>query len=149
MIRCTEKGKAFDWNSDCQKAFDQLKSIITSDQVLLLPDFDKPFRIDTDASLTGVGAVLSQEKDGSWRPVAFFSKHLTKRQQNYSTSERELLSIVLAIEHFKQFIYGRPVTVYTDHQPLKYLLTVDEPAQRLARWLDQLRMFDLTIEYRK
>jgi hypothetical protein len=150
LIRCTEKGKAFEWNSDCQKAFDQLKSIITSDQVLLLPDFDKPFRIDTDASLTGVGAVLSQEKeDGSWRPVAFFSKHLTKRQQNYSTSERELLSIVLAIEHFKQFIYGRPVTVYTDHQTLKYLLTVDEPAQRLARWLDQLRMFDLTIEYRK
>jgi hypothetical protein len=142
------KGKAFEWDLDCQMAFDNLKRIITSEQVLLLPDFDSPFRIESDASNYGVGAVLSQEVKNDWRPVAYFSKHLSKQQQNYSTSEKELLAIVLSLEYFKQFVYGRPITILTDHQPLKYLLTVEEPAQRLARWLEKLKMFDCTIEYR-
>ena len=60
-----------------------------------------------------------------------------------------VLAIVLSLEYFKQFVYGRPITILTDHQPLKYLLTVEEPAQRLARWLEKLKMFDCTIEYRK
>ena len=109
---------------------------------------DKEFCVEAHASNFGVGAVLSQEYDKIWQPVAYFSKHLSKQQQNYSTSEKELLAIVLSLEYFKQFVYGRPITILTDHQPLKYLLTVEEPAQRLARWLEKLKMFDCTIEYR-
>ena len=154
LIQCTEgsndKQYKFTWTVECQAAFDKLRSIITSDKILLLPDFEQPFRIETDASNYGVGAVLSQQcPEKHWKPVAFFSKHLNKAQRNYSASEKELLAIVLGTEHFKQFVYGRPFQVITDHQPLKYLLTTEDPAPRLARWFEKLKMYDCTIEYRK
>jgi hypothetical protein len=84
-----------------------------------------------------------------WKPVAFFSKHLSETQQKYSTSERELLAIVLSCEHFRKLLYGVKFHVYTDHQPLKALLTANELSQRLARWLSRLEMFDMEIHYRE
>jgi hypothetical protein len=80
--------------------------------------------------------------------VSYFSKRLSKPQQNYSTSERELLAIVLAVEHFKQFLYGKRFKIITDHQPLRTLLTSDNMSARLARWLSRLQLFDFEIEYR-
>ena len=115
----------------------------------MLPHFDKPFQVETDACNYGVGAVLSQEKEKSWRPVAYFSKHLAKVERNYSTTEKELYAIVLSVEHFKQFLYGVEFTVITDHQPLKYLWSIKEPAVRLIRWLLRLNMFRFKIYYRK
>ena len=88
-------------------------------------------------------------KNDTWRPVSYFSKKLTPREQNYSTTERELYAIVLAIEHFRQFLYGIEFDVITDHQPLKYMFTVENPANRLARWLDRLKNYNFNIEYRK
>ena len=87
------------------------------------------FVIECDASKYGIGGVLSQKTGKNFQPVAFFSKHLSKTEKNYSTSERELLAIVLSVEHFNQFVYGREFKIITDHEPLKYLATVDAPAQ--------------------
>ncbi|CAF1082173.1 unnamed protein product, partial [Brachionus calyciflorus] len=70
---------------------------------------NQPFRLDTDACNSGIGAVLSQEQNGESRPVAYFIKGLNKAQKNYSTSEKELLAIVLTIEHFHLYLYGRPL----------------------------------------
>jgi hypothetical protein len=97
LIRCTMKCKTLIWDSNCQKAFDILREYLVSDRILRLPDFDKQFRVDTDASNYGVGGVISQIDGTNWRPVAYFSRHLSRREQNYSTTERELLAVVLSV----------------------------------------------------
>jgi len=148
LIRCTEKGKKFEWTNECQLAFNEIRDLVCSDRVLVLPDFDKDFRLEADASNYGVGAVISQLHVKSWRPVAYFSKHLSKRERSYSTSEKELLAIILAMEHFKQFLYGKEFEVFTDHEPLKYYLTADELSPRLERWMSRLKLFEFRITYR-
>lgn len=82
---------------------------------------NKPFFLDTDASDIGAGAVLEQEKDGTRRPIGFFSRHWSPAQRNYSTLERELCAIVLAMEHFHYLVLGHDVTVFSDHQPLSWV----------------------------
>ncbi len=82
------------------------------------------------ASKTGVGAVQLHEIDSNHKPVEYFSKHLNKTQQRYSTSERELSAVELAIKHFKFYFLGKHFTMYSDHQPLKWIFTTPEPAAR-------------------
>ena len=114
-----------------------------------MPCFDKEFILETDACDYGIGAVLSQEQDGQARPIEYFSKHLNKAQRNYSASEKELYAIFAAIEHFKQYLFGREFTVVSDNQPLKWLLTAAQPASRLARWLIHLQNYLFKIVYRE
>ena len=104
--------------------------------------------IECDASKYGLGGVLSQKTGRHFRPIAYYSKHLSKTEKNYSTSERELLAIVLSVEHFKQYVYGREFKIITDHEPLKFLATADAPAPRLARLQKRLNIYNQTIEYR-
>lgn len=150
LIHLTHKEVPFDWTPECKDAFERLKTILLSEgNVLILPNFEKPFRVECDASKFGVGGVLSQEtEDGRWRPVSYFSKHLNKTESGYSASEREMLAIVLSVERFKQYLYGRSFTVLTDHQPLKYMLTAEVPQLRLARMVNRLSSFVYDIVYR-
>lgn len=78
--------------------------------------------------------LLSQLHEEALKPIAYWSKHLSKAQRNYSASEREMLAVVLAIEHFRQYLYGRQFRVISDHQPLKSLMTASDPHPQLARW---------------
>jgi hypothetical protein len=149
LINLTKKNIDFIWDEACQSAFDQLKQILMSDQMLALPNYNKIFRLETDASGYGVGAVLSQQIDKQWKPIAYFSKHLSATERNYSTSERELLAIVLAIEKFKQYLYGREFIIKTDHKPLQFLLTTDVPSARLARLQQRIKWYDFKIEYKE
>ncbi len=140
------------WNEECALAFDRLRRHLTdTESVLLLPEFEKPFKLETDASNFGIGGILSQnpKNDSVWQPNGYYAKHLSKAERNYSASERELLAVVKSIEHFKQFLYGQRFTVVTDHQPLQWLMTVKNPAARLARWITRLEQYDFKIEYRK
>ena len=114
-----------------------------------LPVFDREFQVETDACDYGCGGVLTQQHEGNWHPVAYFSKSLTVREQKYATAEKELYAVVLSCEHFRQFLYGTSFKVLCDHKPLQYLLANKNPAERLARWTIRLNMFDCTIEYRK
>lgn len=148
VIRLTEKNTKFNWSIECEQAFNILKNALISDQILILPNFEDEFVLDTDACGYGVGGVLSQKRNGHLRPIAYFSKHLSKVERRYSTSERELLAIVLAVEYFKQYIYGRHFIVRTDHEPLKYLLTCDTPSVRLGRLHNKLKTYDFEIMYR-
>ncbi|CAM4610736.1 unnamed protein product, partial [Caretta caretta] len=92
---------AVQWTEECQKAFNQLKATLMSDPVLRAPDFDKPFRVTTDASKRGVGAVLMQEgPDQEFHPVVFLSKKLSERESNWSVSEKECYAIVYALENY-------------------------------------------------
>jgi hypothetical protein len=149
LIKLTEKDSPFIWSEECETAFQKLKSYLsTENKVLALPDFEKQFRIEADASKIGLGAVISQKNGRHWQPVSYFSKILTKTERNYSTSEREMLAIVLAVEHFKEYIYGREFIILTDHEPLKFMSSTDAPAPRLARLQKRLNIYDFTIQYR-
>jgi hypothetical protein len=148
LIKLTEKKAIFNWTENCEQSFQTLKNFLVSENVLALPDFSKEFVVEADASQIGVGAVLSQKIDRHYRPIAYFSKHLNKTEQNYSTSERELLAIVLAVEHFKEYLYGREFKILSDHEPLKFLATTDAPHPRLARLQKRLSVYTHSIEYR-
>ena len=105
--------------------------------VLQLPYFLKPYRLDTDACNYGVGAALEQPTSldsKECKPVAYYSKHLSETQQRYSTTERELLAVVLACEHFRQMLYGVQFQVVTDHQPLNSILTSSNLSPSISRW---------------
>ncbi|CAF0837327.1 unnamed protein product [Brachionus calyciflorus] len=128
--------------------FEKLKETLTSDLVLALPNFDEQFILSTDASEHGYGAVLEQLIDGQLRPIAFFSRNFTPTQKKYSTSEKELLALVMAVEYFHQFLYGRKFKVKTDHLPLTWLPTKKNVQARLERWFLRLDLYDLEIEYK-
>ena len=140
--------KELNWDEACEIAYTTLRNYLTRDKILMLPDLKKKFVLETDVSNTGVGAVLSQEKDGVLRPIAYYSKPLNKAQRNYSTTEKELLAIVLAIEHFHQYLYGQLFDVVTDHQPLSWLMSCKTPNSRLARWLIRINNYNFRIVYR-
>ena len=106
LYALTQKNAPFIWSPSCQQAFDKLKQLLTTAPILAFPNFSKPFLLETDASGTGLGAVLSQEQeDGSIRPLAFASRTLQKQERNYGISEREALAVVWAVKHFRPYLY--------------------------------------------
>ncbi len=113
--------------------------------MFILPDFNQQFQVEADACNIGLGGVSSQLLKNFFRPVSYFNKRLSKPQHKYLTSERELLAIVFAVEHFDFYMRFK---VITDHQPLRTLLTSDNMSARLARWLSRLQLFEFEIEYR-
>ncbi len=108
------KKKPWRWDSIDQQAFDDVKAAIAKETVLAYPDFSKPFGIYTDTSSTQLGAVITQDN----RPIAFFSRKLSKMQQKYSVAEIELLAIVETLKEFKGMLWGQGINVYTDHKNL-------------------------------
>ena len=102
-----------------------LKEKISSAPVLVFPDFDKPFLLETDASKEGLEVVLSQKQDdGRCHPVVFGSRTLMPSKQNYHSSKPEFLALKWSVtEHFKEYLAYTPFTVHTDNNPLTYMLT--------------------------
>jgi hypothetical protein len=108
------KKKPWRWDLLHQQAFDNVKVDIAKETILAYPDFLKPFEIYTDASSTQLGAVITQDN----RPIAFFSRKLSKMQQKYSVMEIELLAIVETLKEFKRMLWGQDIKVYTDQKNL-------------------------------
>ena len=148
LVRLTRKDVKFDWNSQCQTAFETLKSALASDLVLAFPDFSKEFILQTDASLEGIGMVLSQVTDGKERPLAFAGRDLTPAERNYSATERECLAVVEGIKKFEPYLHSNPFTVITDHAALKWLMNIKDPKSRLAKWALTLQAYDMKIVHR-
>jgi hypothetical protein len=97
-----------------QQAFNNVKAAIAKETVLAYPDFSKPFEIYMDTSSTQLGAVITQDN----RPIAFFSRKLSKTQQKYSVTEIKLLVIVETLKEFKGMLWGQNIMIYTDHKNL-------------------------------
>ena len=112
--------------------------------MLAFPDFEKEFILDTDASLTGIGPVLSQIEDGKERVFAYANRTLSKAERRYDVRRREMLAVV----HFRYYLLGKRFTLRTDHEPLKWLFNVREPAGQLARWLECLAAYSFPIVHR-
>lgn len=137
------------WNSELNTAFETLRSALTSDSILLAPDFNKTFTLTTDASYNGVGAVLSQpDAENFHKPIAFYSKKLSKSEKNYSVTEIELLALVEAVEHFKLYLLGAPFVVITDHKALLALDRLITANKRLTRWSLILANYNFTVTYK-
>lgn len=140
----------FQWTQETDLAFLKLKSKLVEAPVLACPDFRYSFEVHTDASSFGVGAMLSQTIDGKEHPIAYMSRSLSKPERNYSTTEREALAVLIALEHWRCYVEnGQKVTVYTDHSALKWFLSLNNPTGRLARWGVRLSAFNFDIKHRK
>lgn len=142
------KKKKLVWTEEAEAAWISLKTLLTSTPVMTCPDYTKPFVIQCDASSTGVGAVLCQKVADVDQPVAYLSRKLNDTEAKYSASERELLSVVFAIEKFRPYIDGTRFTVVTDHSALLWLHKMKDPHGRLARWAMKLQQFDFDIIHR-
>ncbi|GFX83965.1 retrovirus-related Pol polyprotein from transposon 297 [Trichonephila clavipes] len=134
---------------ECEDSFLQLKEALTSSPILIYPQPDKPFILDTDASNESVGAVLSQEIDGQERVVAYWSKCLSKPERNYCVTRKELLAIVKAIEHFHHYLYGQKFLLRTDHASLTWLMNFRNTEGQVARWIQRLNEYYFDIRHRK
>ena len=135
------------WTDECQCALDMLKTSLSTDPVLILPDLLFPFILRTDASSYAVGACLMQERDGELRPVAYAGRKLLPRERNYAVVEREALAVVWAVQKFSRYLYGTHFTLQTDHRPLASLRANPSPSARLTRWSLILQNFNFDIQY--
>ncbi len=116
LSKLTQKGIAFIWSADCEKAFRKLINRLLNPPVLRFPDFKKRFRLSTDASNVGIGAVLFQtDEDGNEHVIAYASRGLTSAERNYNTTEKELLAIIWAIDRFRPYLYGVEFDLITNH----------------------------------
>eukprot|EP00731_Ephydatia_muelleri_P004975 Em0002g1151a len=144
----TEKGREWVWSKECNDAFFDLKKRLVSSPILTLPDFSLPFVLDTDANGDGLGAVLAQNVDGVERVVAYASRALSRTENKYCATRREMLALVWAARHFRPYLYGRKFTLRTDHHCLQWLHNFKEPEGQVARWLEVLSEYDYTVIHR-
>jgi len=138
------------WTQECEVAFTKVKQALCSSPVLTLPDYEKGFIIQVDASERGLGAVLSQKDANDVEcPIAYASRKLIQREQHLSTTEKECLGIVWAVDYFKPYITGRKFLIQVDHNPLVWLQRMKDNNQKLLRWSLKLQEYDFDIEYKR
>ena len=120
-----KKKAAVNWTDNCQRAFEKLKDLCTDSPILACTNYKKPFQLQTDASDLGLGAVSYQKSDDCWqRVIAYASQGLSHTEQNYPTHKLEFLVLKWAVtDRFHKYLYGEQFDVYTDNNPLTYILT--------------------------
>jgi hypothetical protein len=119
---------------------------LTSSPILTYPIPGKTFILDTDASQTAIGAVLSQEFDGNEQVIAYMSKALNKAEQSYCVTRKELLAVVFSFKHFHSYLYGQHVLLRTDNSAVSWMRNLK--TGQTARWLQELGTYDLTVVHR-
>lgn len=132
--------KGFRWDESCKKAFMKIKQAITRDTTLQFPQFHKPFILHVDASDVAAGAELSQDK-----PIAYFSRQFNRAERNYATTDREYCALIKALKHFKPYVYGYPIKIYTDHSALISMTKSNPKCGRHARYHEILAEFNYEI----
>ncbi|RXW20770.1 hypothetical protein EST38_g5090 [Candolleomyces aberdarensis] len=146
-----KKDVPFKWTEDAQLAFDELKRRFTKEPVLMMPDPNRPFQVESDASLYASGAVLTQmDANGKRHPVFFLSQTFTQTEQNYQIYDRELLGIMRALREWRHYLQGspHPIMIYTDHLNLLYFKSPQKLNDRQRRWIPELAQYDFKLEHR-
>ncbi|KAI5343406.1 hypothetical protein L3X38_011282 [Prunus dulcis] len=143
------KNVVFHFDKDCMNAFNTLKRELTSAPIIIAPDWSLPFELMCDAFDYAIGAVLGQRLNKLPHVMYYASRTLKDAQLNYSTTEKELLAVVFALEKFRSYLVGSKVIVYSDHAALRFLLTKKDAKPRLIRWILLLQEFDLEIRDKK
>ncbi|XP_062606687.1 uncharacterized protein K02A2.6-like [Saccostrea cucullata] len=148
------KSRKWSWSSECDKAFSEVKQLITSDEILTHYDPQREVRLACDASPYGLGCVLSHVMDdGSERPIAYASRSLSSAERNYSQIDREALGIVWGVKRFHTYLYGRHFSLLTDHRPLVSIFSPSKgvsvtTAARMQRYALFLSGYDYDIMYK-
>ena len=137
------------WELTHQQAFDTLKNRLCTAPILAYPQSSGRFILDTDASAYGIGAVLSQVQNGDEKVIAYASHSLSKTEQRYCVTRRELLSVYRYVKQFKHYLFGRHFTIRTDHKSLVWLLNCRNPStSQYCSWKAELEIFDFEIIHR-
>ena len=141
----------FVWSKECQEGFNALKHALTTAPVLAYPDYTQPFILETDASLKGLGAVLSQKgKDEEVRIIAYASRSLQPSERSmcdYSSAKIKLMTLKWSVcKKFKDYLLGSKLTVFTDNNPLVYV-KISKLGAAQIRWLSELALYDFDIVY--
>jgi deoxyuridine 5'-triphosphate nucleotidohydrolase len=146
LSQMLKKEARFNWTQEAQATFDKIKMILTSDQILIRPDFQKPFILQTDGSAKGLGAVLSQlDSEGKEHPIAYASQRTTATEANYAATQLEMLAVVWAVKKFHHYLIGKPFKLVTDHSALKALMNIPNPSALFARWIMRLLPYDIDV----
>lgn len=150
LTALTKTDVPFVWSPEAKAAFEKLKHVFSTADILRHCDPRLQYILETDASDFALGAVLSQVFEDGLRPVAFYSKKFTPAELNYTVHNKELLAIVRSFEHWRDYLEGaqHPVRVITDHRPLMYFNTKRDLDRQQARWAESLSRFDYAIEHR-
>ena len=133
------------------RAFELLKNALTSPPILSLPGPDLPYSVDTDASRSQIGAAFFQEfgEDRLRHPIGFWSHALSETERNYSSTERECLGVIWALQILRPYLEFKKFDLYTDHSALKWLMSIVDPGIRMTRWRFILSEFDFEVKYRR
>ncbi|CAL9029388.1 unnamed protein product [Prunus brigantina] len=143
------KDVEFIWTEGCMNAFNTLKKLLTSAPIMMAPDWNLPFELMCDASDYALGAVLGQRVKKVPHAIFYASRTLNDAQLNYSTTEKELLAVIFALEKFRSYLIGSKVIIFTDHAALRFLFNKKDAKPRLIRWVLLLQEFDLEIKDKK
>ena len=149
LCRLLEKDTKFSFDDSCKAAFEEIKIRLVQAPIMAAPEWDQGFEIMCDASDFAMGAVLGQRKEKIFRAIYYASRTFNEAQENYSTTEKEMLAIVFSCEKFRPYILGSHIIVHTDHATIKYLMSKKEAKPRLIRWVLLLQEFDLEIKDKK
>ena len=144
-----QKREKFTWSEECQQAFEKIKSLLLLAPVLKAPDFEKPFKLQVDASDVGIRAILLQEsQQGNDHPVSYYSRKFNNHQANCSTSEKEAFALLSPLQHFDIHILSAavaPVEAFSDHNPLVFIHKMKNKNQRSLHWSWALQEYHLII----
>ena len=138
------------WGPSQSRAFKQVKQELSKPATLALYDPEAQTKISADASSYRLGAVLLQQVDGAWKPVAYASRSMSETEHQYTQIEKEALATTWACEKFSDFILGKHIEIKTDHKPLVPLLGekhLDSPPPRVLRFRLRLDRFDYSIKH--
>ena len=149
LYKLLEKDAKFEWDEECQQKFEELKAYFTTAPIVKAPGWHLPFKVMCNASDLVVGAVLRQRVEGKPYVVYYASKTLNEAQRNYTTTEKELLAVVYALDKFRSYLIGSDIVIFTDHSALKFLLTKQNSKARLIRWVLLLQEFNIQIKDKK
>lgn len=149
LYNLTKKDAKFEWTAECESARLDIIRRLTSAPVLVIFKEGLPIELHTDASSTGLGAILIQIQDGRQHVVAYMSMRTTEPESHYHSYELETLAIVRAIKHFRQYLYGRSFTIITDCNAIKSSSNKHELLPRIHRWWSFLQHYNFKIEYRQ
>ena len=149
LYKLLEKDTKFEWDAKCQEKFEEIKAYLTTTPIVRAHDWHLLFEVMCDASDLAVGVVLGQRIEGKPYVVYYASKTLNEAKRNYTTTEKELLAVVYALDKFRSYLIGSDIVIFTDHLALKYLLTKQNSKARLIRGVMLLQEFNIQIRDKK
>ena len=145
----TNKKTPVTMTPEATAAFELLREKLCSPPILAFADYSRPFQLHTDASAQGLGAVLYQEQDGHLRVIAYASRGLKPSESHYPAHKLEFLALKWSVcEKFQDYLYGNTFTVFTDSNPMSYVMTTAKLDATGHRWLAELSRYNFDIKYR-